>query len=310
MNMKNVIEIHQLKKYYKDVKAVDDLSFHVEEGEMFGFLGINGAGKSTTINMLCTLIPPSGGTAFVCGNEIVKKNEEIRKRIGVVYQNNCLDDRLTVKENLLCRGAMYESNPLKLKENLKTVENALDLQDVMNRTFYKLSGGQKRRVEIARALINRPEVLFLDEPTTGLDPATRKSVWSNIDKIRKNNGMTVFLTTHYMEEAAKANHIAIIDEGHMREFGTPFQLKEEFAKDKLHLITEQKEQVYEKLDYHKISYKDRGDYLSIRLNSTISALPLLDLLKGSFSGFEVIQGTMDDVFLNVTGKEIKNESAI
>lgn len=307
--MENIVQVKHLKKYYKDVKAVDDISFSVQKGELFGFLGVNGAGKSTTINMLCTLLAPTKGEAKIAGMQLGKDNERIKHHIGVVYQNNCLDRLLTVQENLLSRGALYEKEKGKLRQNLSRVSEILELSDVQNRTYGKLSGGQKRRCEIACALMHAPDVLFLDEPTTGLDPATRKSVWKSIHNLQKELNMTVFLTTHYMEEAAKANHIAIMDQGHLIQYGTPFSLKEEFAKDKLNLIpiTEKKEAVIMKLKNKGISYKDREGRISVKVESSMEAMPILNDVQDLLTGFEVIQGTMDDVFLNATGGVKENE---
>lgn len=300
--MENIITVEHLKKYYKDIKAVDDISFNVKKGELFGFLGVNGAGKSTTINILCTLQNPTEGRVSVNGLELEKNKEEIKRHIGVVYQNNCLDKRLTVQENLLCRGSLYEKDTRILKKNLNNVTEILELTDVLKRPFGKLSGGQKRRCEIARALMHTPDILFLDEPTTGLDPATRKSVWSTVRKLQEDMNMTVFLTTHYMEEAAKAEHIAIIDRGQIVEFGTPFSLKEKYAKDKLYLVpkAENMNQVEQILQQREQEYVRKEDRILVKMKDTISALPLLDDTKHMLQGFEMIQGTMDDVFLNVT----------
>ncbi len=208
-----VIQVKGLKKYFGDVKAVDNISFEVEQGELFGFLGINGAGKSTTINMLCTLLPPTKGEVMVCGLRAGRENEQIRKQIGVVYQDHCLDGLLTVKENLFTRGALYEKNSKKLRENISKICQILELTEVYGRRVGKLSGGQKRRCEIARALVNTPKVMFLDEPTTGLDPATRKKVWQCLDRLRREEKMTIFLTTHYMEEAAEADRVVVMNDG-------------------------------------------------------------------------------------------------
>ena len=199
--MEQVIRVRGLKKYFGKIKAVDDISFSVEKGELFGFLAVHGAGKSTTINMLCTLFRPTDGEIVIGGNILGREDEAIRRRIGVVYQNNCLDERLTVRENLTIRGSLYERDIRQLKEKIKQICEFLRLDETLNRRFGMLSGGQKRKCEIARALLHTPEVLFLDEPTTGLDPATRKTVWESLDKLRQE-GMTIFLTTHYMEEAA------------------------------------------------------------------------------------------------------------
>lgn len=305
--MEPIIKVEGLKKYFKEVKAVDGISFVVEQGELFGFLGVNGAGKSTTINMLCTLFPPTAGKAEICGLQVGKADEEIRRRIGVVYQNNCLDERLTVKENLFVRGALYEKNSNKLKENIFKVCEILELEDVYTRRFANLSGGQKRRCEIARALVNTPEIMFLDEPTTGLDPATRKKVWECLARLRKEENMTIFLTTHYMEEAAKATHIAVIDGGVIKEYGTPFSLKERYAKDKLKMIpkTECAESLQKRLTGMGLAFKKKEEYLVVALPDSLAALPVLDKVREQLEGFEMVQGSMDDVFLNVTGKTLE-----
>lgn len=301
-----IIKVKNLKKYFGEVKAVDNISFQVGRGELFGFLGINGAGKSTTINMLCTVLEPTAGEIEVCGFKVGREDEQVRKKIGVVYQNNCLDDRLTVKENLFIRGAMYEKNSRKLSQNISKLCEILELEDVYGRRFSKLSGGQKRRCEIARALVNTPEIMFLDEPTTGLDPATRKNVWQCLDRLRKEENMTVFLTTHYMEEAAKASHIAVIDGGILKEYGTPFSLKEAYAKDRLRLIPKQgkTEEISKYLDEKGIAFRQKEESLVIDLSDSMAALPILNAAGELAEGFEVVQGSMDDVFLNVTGKKL------
>lgn len=300
-----IITVEHLKKYYREVKAVDDISFTVEKGELFGFLGVNGAGKSTTINMLCTLLKPTEGKALINGMELGKEDEEIKTHIGIVYQNNCLDNLLTVQENLLLRGGLYEKDKDKLRHNLTRVTEILNLADVLKRPFGKLSGGQKRRCEIARALMHTPDILFLDEPTTGLDPATRKNVWETVYMLQKEMGMTVFLTTHYMEEAAVADHIGIMDHGHLVEYGTPFSLKETYAKDKLYLIpkAEQRENIVMELRKNDLEYSVLEERIFVKLGSTLSAMPLLAKVEDKIQGFEVIQGTMDDVFLSVTEQE-------
>ncbi len=306
--MEEIIKVKHLKKYFKDVKAVDDISFSVEKGEMFGFLGVNGAGKSTTINMLCTLYSPTEGNVEVDGLVLGKDDEEIKRHIGVVYQNNCLDKLLTVKENLFLRGGLYETDSKKLKDNLDYVCRALELEGVLDRRYGKLSGGLKRRCEIARSLMHTPDILFLDEPTTGLDPATRKSVWEAISRMQNEMNMTVFLTTHYMEEAARAKHIAIMNTGKLAMFGTPFSLKEDFAKDRLRLIPKEncRQQLVVSLENSEIPYQLHKNHLTVFVDSTFNALPIIERIKRYIEGFEVIQGTMDDVFLNVTngGAEI------
>lgn len=305
--MENIIKVEGLCKEFGDVKAVKGIDFEVQKGELFGFLGVNGAGKSTTINMLCTVLKPTAGNVQICGMQLGKNDEEIRKRIGVVYQNNCLDERLTVKENLFIRGALYESNKKKLAENVARVCDVLRLDEVYNRRFGKLSGGWKRRCEIARALLHKPEILFLDEPTTGLDPSTRKIVWESIGRLREEENMTIFLTTHYMEEAARASHIAIIDAGEIKEYGTPFSLKEAYAKDKLILIPKSGKEnaLSEYLTRQGLTYKMKEEAWQISMDSSLSAIPILSEAEPMIDGFEVVQGSMDDVFLNVTGRKLE-----
>lgn len=305
--METVIKVESLCKEFGNVKAVKGIDFEVQKGELFGFLGVNGAGKSTTINMLCTVLKPTAGDVYICGMQLGENDEEIRKKIGVVYQNNCLDERLTVKENLFIRGALYESNKKKLDENVARVCEVLQLEEVYNRRFGKLSGGWKRRCEIARALLHAPEILFLDEPTTGLDPATRKIVWESIGRLREEENMTIFLTTHYMEEAARASHIAIIDAGEIKEYGTPFSLKEAYAKDKLNLMPKNDRQsaLKEYLTRQGIAYRQKEEILQIGVKNSMVALSLLNEVSSMIEGFEVVQGSMDDVFLYVTGRKLE-----
>lgn len=298
--MESVIEVSHLKKYFKEVKAVDDISFTVKKGELFGFLGVNGAGKTTTIQMLTTLFPPTAGEVRICGLKLGEDNEKIKQHIGVVAQNNSLDKRLTIQENLLLRGGLYLDSKKQRKENLHRICHILDLTDVLKRPYGKLSGGQKRRAEIGAALMHTPEILFLDEPTTGLDPATRQQVWTVIASLQKDLHMTVFLTTHYMEEAANANHIAILQKGQIKEFGTPFSLKEKFAKDRLRLIPKKEAfpLVLQEISDLKLGYQQKEDSVFIPLDCTLDAISLLEQFRENLQGFEVIQGTMDDVFLN------------
>lgn len=302
--MEPVIKVEGLKKSFGDVRAVDDISFEVERGELFGFLGINGAGKSTTINMLCTLYAATAGSVEVCGYQVGKQDEEVRKRIGVVYQGNCLDDKLTVAENLFVRGVLYEKDHRKLRADIRRICGILELEDVYHRRLAKLSGGQKRRCEIARALVNAPEIMFLDEPTTGLDPATRKKVWASLERLRREEKMTIFLTTHYMEEAARASHIAIMDAGHLKEYGTPFSLKEKYAKDQLRLYSGSPG-LEERLAALQAAYRKKEDYFVVAVPESMAALAVLDSVRELIDGFEMVQGSMDDVFLNVTGKKLE-----
>ncbi|MDR1001743.1 MAG: ATP-binding cassette domain-containing protein [Oscillospiraceae bacterium] len=300
-----IIEVSQLQKYYGEIKAVDGISFSVNEGELFGFLGVNGAGKTTTINILSTLLSKTGGSVTVAGHELGRERDDalIRRDIGIVYQQNCLDDILTVEENLLLRGYLFEQSRSKNRQKLTEVCEILSLGDLLGRRYGKLSGGQKRRCEIAAALMHTPKLLFLDEPTTGLDPATRLSVQNAVGKLREEMGMTVFLTTHYMEEAANADNIVIIDEGKVAAAGTPHELKERYTNDTLRLYSHEVERLIPMLDGCRIT-KTAADCTEIEIKGTLSALPILNSVQHLITGYEVINGNMDSVFLNVTGKTL------
>ena len=288
----NVLKVDNLTKRYGSFTAVDHVSFTVEKGTMLGFLGVNGAGKTTVINMLATLLKPDEGTAEICGETLGRANQQIRKKIGIVYQQNCLDDLLSVEENLMCRGVIHGATKKEAKAQCEKLGEILKLNDILKKKYQSLSGGQKRRCEIAAALMHTPEILFLDEPTTGLDPATRVDVWNTIEQLQKTEKMTVFLTTHYMEEAAKADKIIIMDRGKIVTTGTPFELKETYATDKVKLFYE------------------NGEEKEIAVASTLEALPILEEVREEISGFEVIQGNMDDVFLNAVGRELtENEES-
>lgn len=297
------IEIKNLTKRYGNFTAVNNISFDVEAGSMIGFLGVNGAGKSTTINMLSTILTPDGGEVNVCGYRLGKQDMEIRKSIGVVYQSNVLDNLLTVKENLVLRATIAGLSKEKINKRLSELSDLLKLESILNKKYQLLSGGQKRRCEIALALMHSPKILFLDEPTTGLDPATRIDVWEAVKLLRKTEDMTVFLTTHYMEEAATADKIVIIDKGEILAEGTPFELKETYAKDRLKLYFPKEKEETVKTFFNKDTYKATKYGARVYLNSSIEAIKEVEKVKDLIDGFEVIQGNMDDVFLNVTKKD-------
>jgi multidrug/hemolysin transport system ATP-binding protein len=296
----NSIELKNLTKRYGSFNAVDNLSFEIKQGDFVGFLGVNGAGKSTTVNMLSTILTPDGGSANICGYELGKEDMDIRRSIGVVYQSNVLDDLFTVKENIVTRSKMLGLDSKTIKDRLFDLSDILNLSDIMNKRYRLLSGGQKRRCEIAFALMHSPKILFLDEPTTGLDPATRVSVWDAVELLRKNTDMTVFLTTHYMEEAQSADKIIIINKGKKVAEGTPFELKEKFAKDslKLYFGEKRRSEVTDIIGKDKLISTSYGGF--IEANNPFAAAKTAEKLVGVIDGFEIIQGKMDDVFLNVT----------
>ncbi len=302
--MEDIIQVVHLKKYFKEIKAVDDISFHVKKGQLYGFLGVNGAGKSTTINILCTLLMSTQGEVSICGYGLGKEDREIRKKIGVVFQDNVLDNRLTIKENLITRASLYDKNSKSIYANLNFVCEVLEIGDLLHREYRMLSGGQKRKCEIAKALMNRPEILFLDEPTTGLDPQTRRNVWECVDKLRREDQMTIFLTTHYMEEAARAQYVSIMEAGKLVAGGTPSQLKEQYAQDILKLVPENTEELLDSLKKAELVFEQRSNHIRVAVPDSMYGLKVLNQVKDTLKSFEVIQGTMDDVFLNVTGKSL------
>lgn len=301
----HIIEVENLKKSYGNIKAVKDISFYVEEGKLFAFLGPNGAGKSTTIDIICTFLKPDHGNISVGGAVLGQRDNEIRKSIGAVFQDSLLDKRLTVEENMRCRGALYGLKGASLKNAVEDAMVLAGVTEYAKRPYGKLSGGQRRRCDIARALIHTPKILFLDEPTTGLDPQTRKAVWETIQKLQREKNITVFLTTHYMEEAAAADFVIVIDNGEIAAKGTPSALRQQYASDRLLLTCNDYEAVKEILNKTATGYTQIADQLIVNLSKTLEALPLLEQCKPFIRSFEVTTGTMDDAFIGITGKELR-----
>ncbi|MDR3313788.1 MAG: ABC transporter ATP-binding protein [Oscillospiraceae bacterium] len=297
-----VLRVQNLCKRYGDVVAVENLSFTVEEGTLFALLGVNGAGKSTTINILCSILPKEGGSVVVDGVDLDAAPAAVKEKTGIVFQGSVLDDRLTVRDNLLCRAALYGFAQAECKRRVAAVSETLELGEILARPYGKLSGGQRRRVDIARALLNRPRILFLDEPTTGLDPATRQKVWGAIDALR-GAGMTIFLTTHYMEETAGADQVVILNRGKIVAEGTPDALKNRYAFDTLRLICPQTAQTEAVLAAAGQVFSYRNGY-NLRIANGGAALDFLNAHRAQFPDFEIRKGSMDDVFLNATGEEL------
>lgn len=297
--MKNIIEIKNLDKSFQDVHAVDDLSLVVKEGELFAFLGVNGAGKSTTISIMCGTLSKDGGEVIIDGMNVDNDMKNITKEIGVVYQTSALDAKLSVKDNLTSRASLYGITGKTAKERIAALSEMLDFKELLPRTFEKLSGGQKRRVDVARALIHNPKILILDEPTTGLDPEARKLLWNVVTNLRKSRNMTVFLTTHYMEEAADADYVVILDKGKIAAEGTPLSLKNEYTGDFVTIYNAEEEKVKDLgLPYEKIR-----DAFRVSVKDTAEARDLIIKNPALFTDFEITKGKMDDVFLSATGKK-------
>lgn len=296
----NIIEIENLSKSFKDVKAVSDLSFSVNKGELFAFLGVNGAGKSTTISIICNQLKKDSGKIVIDGVDIDKNSESINSKLGVVFQASVLDGFLTVYDNLKNRAALYGIYGKEFEKRLDELSDILNFKDLLKRSVKKLSGGQRRKIDIARALFHHPKILILDEPTTGLDPQTRKNIWNVINKLRKEEQITILLTTHYMEEAADADYVVIIDSGKKVASGTPLELKNKYTGDFITLYNVKEEDVI-KLGF---PYEVIRDAYRIAIPDTKTASDLIIEHQDIFNDFEITKGKMDDVFLQVTGKKL------
>lgn len=301
-----IIVVKNVRKYFNDIKAVDDISFIVKEGEFFSFLGINGAGKSTTINMITGMIPMDNGEIYVNGHSIDNHSMDVKQDIGVVFQSTGLDMPLSVYDNLFFRGKLYNIQTSELKARIQELSCQLEFKEFLHRPLNKLSGGQKRKIDLARALIHHPKIIILDEPTTGLDPKTRKLMWEYLNDLRKKEKLTIFLTTHYMEEAAQSDYVIIIDEGKIVTSGTPFELKEKYTQDYIKVyknnLSEELIKQFETIFEGK--YKNEKEYYILQLTSPNQAKELIIAYPEFFDDFEVYKGDMDDVFINVTGKDI------
>lgn len=298
--MKRIIEINNLYKSFGDVKAVQDLSFCVKEGELFAFLGVNGAGKSTTINIICGQLAKDSGTVVIDDKPLEEDVNTTKTKLGVVFQNSVLDKALSVKDNLRSRAALYGITGAEFTKRLEELSKMLSFEDLLKRTLGKLSGGQLRRIDIARALLHRPKILILDEPTTGLDPQTRKIIWNVIDKLRRDENMTVFLTTHYMEEAADADYVVILDSGRLVAKGTPLELKNKYTGDFITIYNVEEETV----KALGAKYEPIKDAFRLSVPNTAAATKLIVENPEVFKDFEITKGKMDDVFLTVTGKAL------
>ena len=298
--MPPIIQISNLSKSFGKVKAVRDLSFSVDRGELFAFLGVNGAGKSTTINIICGQLSRDSGNITIDGHDLDKDLGAVKSELGVVFQTSVLDPALSVYDNLESRAVLYGIKGAEFKKRLTKLAKILDFKDLLSRPVGKLSGGQRRRIDIARAIIHQPKILILDEPTTGLDPQTRKTLWSVIANLREYDHMTVFLTTHYMEEAAEADHVIIIDSGKIVAEGTPLELKNQYTGDYISIygITEQS---IKKL---KLAYEKIPNGFRLSVPDTKAATDLIIKHPDLFVDYEVAKGKMDDVFLAVTGKKL------
>ena len=301
--MNNIIEIGHLCKSFGDVQAVRDLSFRVKKGELFAFLGVNGAGKSTTIHILCGQLAKDSGSVDICGADPDREPDSVKRQLGVVFQNSVLDKSLTVRDNLESRAALYGILGADFQNRLAELSGLLNFENLLKRPVGKLSGGQRRRIDIARALLHHPKILILDEPTTGLDPQTRSLLWQVIGELRAKEGLTVFLTTHYMEEAADADYVVILDHGQIAAEGTPLKLKDTYTKDyvTLYAVDENAVRALNR------PYTPVRDGFRVSVANPAEAARLIRENPALFRDFEVTKGKMDDIFLAVTGRKLGEE---
>lgn len=303
--MENVIRVKNFTKKYGNFTAVDDITFDVEEGSIFAFLGPNGAGKSTTINTLCTIFNKTEGTMLIDGKDVSSQKDEVRSVIGVVFQDSTLDTKMTVEENLKMHCHFYSIDKKQMAERIDFVLNIVDLREWKKKMVGSLSGGMKRRVEIARSLLHTPKVLFLDEPTTGLDPQTRAHIWEYIVKLQKENNMTIFLTTHYMDEAEICKKVAIMDGGKIVAMDSPYELKKKYTKDKAYITTANRMALEELLQEYGMEFKDKTTHYSVTVKEMSTLTELVSRHRDCITDMEIKKGTLNDVFLEITGKDIR-----
>ncbi len=303
--MNRIIEVEHFTKRYGDFTAVDDISFTVDEGSIFAFLGPNGAGKTTTINTLCTILDKSEGNIQIHGHDVTKEKALVRKDIGIVFQDATLDEKMTVEENLKYHCAFYKVPKNEVTKRIDFALDLVELSDWKKAVVGSLSGGMKRRAEIARGLVHYPKVLFLDEPTTGLDPQTRANVWAYIQKLQKQKNITIFLTTHYMDEAEVCSKIVIMDHGKIIAHDTPENLKKQYTNIEITAVCSKSEMLQSALMNRDVSYHTNENTISFQTKQPSEALEILSECKDEIINFEVKKGTLNDVFLAITGKEIR-----
>ena len=304
-----IIQVNNLGKRFRDFDAVKDVSFEVEEGEVFGFLGPNGAGKTTTINMLCTLLRPTSGGATVAGSDIIKQKNAVRRSIGLVFQETTLDDHLTAEQNILFHALAYGVSSDVRKRRTKELLTLMGLWDRRKDKIRTYSGGMKRRLEIARGLVHLPQVLFLDEPTLGLDPQTRNRIWEYILGLREKEGLTIFLTTHYMDEAENSDRIAVIDDGKIVAMDTPTALKSQVSGDTVTISSDNNDLVEKELkEKYSLTPVNTNGTVSVRVTNGEEFVPqFVQGFGGTLRTIGLRRPTLEDVFLHVTGRHIRDE---
>ncbi len=305
-----IIKVENLVKRFGNITAVDDISFDIEEGSIFGFLGPNGAGKTTTINILCTLLAPTSGKAYLNGHDCNTESAEVRKAIGIVFQDSSLDKDLTARENLMFHAYLYNVDKSERKPRVEDALRFVDLYGRADDLVKKYSGGMKRRLEVARGLIHRPKVLFLDEPTLGLDPQSRMNLWEFITELPKKHKVTIFMTTHYMEEAEVCDKIAIIDKGKIIASGTPQELKKTVGGDIIYLKTDDNNKAIENIKnlFDIEAFEKDGEIYISTLKGDACIPEIIREIGERVLSVRMQRPTLNDVFLKLTGKEIREET--
>ncbi|MCL2434266.1 MAG: ATP-binding cassette domain-containing protein [Clostridia bacterium] len=303
--MSAIIKVRNFTKKYGDYTAVDNISFEVEEGSVFAFLGPNGAGKSTTINTLCTIFEKTAGTLEIGGHDVSTQKNKVRRAIGVVFQESTLDNKMTVDENLKMHCVFYNVPKGLVEERIRFVLELVDLTEWRKKPVSTLSGGMKRRLEIARGLMHYPRVLFLDEPTTGLDPQTRAHIWEYIVRLQKEKNITIFLTTHYMDEAEICSRVAVIDHGVIVANDTPFALKKQYTRDRAYITTKSPAALEELLNRYQLSFTKKPTHYRVDADNVQNLLAVLSEHRDVITELEIKKGTLNDVFLEITGREIR-----
>jgi len=301
----NIISVKDFVKTYGNFTAVDHISFDVKRGSIFAFLGPNGAGKSSTINTLCTITHKTSGTLLIDGKDVSKEQHAVRNVIGVVFQDSTLDQKMTVEENLRMHCHFYHIPRSKMNQRINFALETVNLKSSKKALVSSLSGGMKRRVEIARSLLHLPKVLFLDEPTTGLDPQSRNSIWNDLVKLQQENNMTIFLTTHYMDEAEICDKVAVIDQGKIIAYDKPNVLKKRYTTDKAYIETKNSEALTKLLMEASIPYTNQRDHYVVEIDDFSTLMNVIDEHRTYITDLEVKKGTLNDMFLEITGRDIR-----
>lgn len=299
MSREEIIRIKDIKKNYGPIEAVKGISFSIREGEFFSLLGPNGSGKTTTISMICTILSMDAGSVEICGYRVGQDDKKIRRMLGVVFQNNRLDSVLTVRENLEIRGRLYGLTKPTLENRIEELLNVTGAADLVKRKYGTLSGGEKRKIDIARALIHSPKILLLDEPTTGLDPESRNKIWQMVTNLRNEENVTILLTTHYLEETNEADHVVVLNEGRVQVAGKPSEIKDRYSHNFLIIHTNHKEKLEVMLNDQKTAYDYRDGMFFIPLKNTKEAISIINDCQDLIESYEVKQGTMDDAFMSI-----------